>query len=275
MKLHISYNVFDGEELLRANVEHMRHHADTISVVFQQISHYGNPCTPYLVPLIKDLIDEGLIDRAVEFAPPKFVNKNTHHIRHKLEMQKRYMGFMVAKESGATHYMSMDVDEFYEYTEMMKSKHAIEEGKYDTSACHILTYHANPNYVKPYTEKFYVPLIHSTQHVEPALHSEYFCYVDPTRGMFNYVKPVHFPKEFIKMHHFTATRLDLHRKYANHNAAINFIQLYGENYESHVIHDLTQMTEYVKDDMDTAKWFRIEESIEEFKERYVYGQQSR
>ena len=46
MKLGISYNVFDGEELLEKSILCIRDQVDFISVVYQEKSNFGNQCDP-------------------------------------------------------------------------------------------------------------------------------------------------------------------------------------------------------------------------------------
>ena len=62
MKLGVSYNIFDGEELLEGSIKQIRQHVDHISVVYQVVSNFGNPCNPELVPLLERLKSEGLVD---------------------------------------------------------------------------------------------------------------------------------------------------------------------------------------------------------------------
>ena len=44
MNLGVSYNVFDGEELLEGSIFQIRNEVDYISVVYQSISNFGHPC---------------------------------------------------------------------------------------------------------------------------------------------------------------------------------------------------------------------------------------
>jgi CRP-like cAMP-binding protein len=62
MKLGISYNLFDGEELLEGSIKQIRQHVDYVSVVYQTISNFGNTCSPELIRLLEKLKSEGLID---------------------------------------------------------------------------------------------------------------------------------------------------------------------------------------------------------------------
>ena len=62
MKLGISYNLFDGEELLEASINSVREEAFHVSVVYQTKSYYGNDANPKLLSLLSGLKRQGLID---------------------------------------------------------------------------------------------------------------------------------------------------------------------------------------------------------------------
>ena len=55
MKLGVSYNVFDGEELLESSIKSIRSEVDYISVVYQTVSNFGNQCSEELIPLLNRL----------------------------------------------------------------------------------------------------------------------------------------------------------------------------------------------------------------------------
>ena len=69
MKLGISYNVFDGEELLEKSILCIRDQVDFISVVYQEKSNFGNQCDPNLLPLLTSLKEKGLVDELFEYKP--------------------------------------------------------------------------------------------------------------------------------------------------------------------------------------------------------------
>jgi hypothetical protein len=66
MKVGISYNVFDGEELLENSIKSIRDNVDYVSVVYQTVSNFGNPCDDGLVPLLEKLVKDGLVDEIFE-----------------------------------------------------------------------------------------------------------------------------------------------------------------------------------------------------------------
>ena len=55
MKLGISYNLFDGEELLEYSINSVRDSCDHINVVYQKISNWGEPCSKDLEDILHDL----------------------------------------------------------------------------------------------------------------------------------------------------------------------------------------------------------------------------
>jgi len=59
MKIGVSYNLFDGEELLESSIKSIRKNVDYISVVYQTVSNFGNPCDEGLVPLLEELKSKG------------------------------------------------------------------------------------------------------------------------------------------------------------------------------------------------------------------------
>ena len=63
MKLGISYNLFDGEELLESSIKSVRNSTDHINVIYQKISNWGEPCSKNLEDLLSDLVKRKLIDK--------------------------------------------------------------------------------------------------------------------------------------------------------------------------------------------------------------------
>jgi len=90
MKLGISYNLFDGEELLESSIQSVRASADHINVIYQKISNWGEPCSENLEDLLSDLVKKKLIDKIYCYSPKKTsAGKN--------ELHKRNIGLNIAK----------------------------------------------------------------------------------------------------------------------------------------------------------------------------------
>ena len=69
MKLGISYNLFDGEELLEYSINSVRDSCDHINVVYQKISNWGEPCSKDLEDILHDLLRKKLIDKIYCYSP--------------------------------------------------------------------------------------------------------------------------------------------------------------------------------------------------------------
>ena len=106
-KYGISYNIFDGEELLEDSILQIRDLVEYISVVFQRESYWGNKCSANLIETLNRLKREGLIDDLVEYTNSPQLSP------HYNQINKRNIGIELSKRNYCTHHMSMDCDEFY------------------------------------------------------------------------------------------------------------------------------------------------------------------
>ena len=222
MKLGISYNLFDGEELLEASINSVREEAFHVSVVYQTKSYYGNDANPKLLSLLSGLKRQGLIDEIylydVDFSKSP---------KHDYERQKRDIGLTIAKKAGCSHFLSMDVDEFYDNNQLRSAKNYIVKKRIENSAVSIVEYLKKPEYkllngytfepVSPYN--FYVPFIMKINKFFSQKHNckWYPCLVDPSRALNNKDKFYLFPIQDVVMHHMSTVRADLYKKYANSN----------------------------------------------------------
>jgi hypothetical protein len=216
-KLGASYNLFDGEELLEGSIKQIRQHVDYVTVVYQTVSNFGNPCNSELVPLLDKLKSEGLIDELFEYKPK--VNKGGHYN----EIEKRNIGLSLSQRAGCTHHMSMDSDEYYTPLEFQRLKSTIEEGGYDSSYCQMQTYYKSWEYSLDPPETYYVSLIFKIkQDSSYVLGVPSPVLVDPTRRMSPINKPLILTRDEIQMHHGSYIRNDIRTKLTNSSASVNF-----------------------------------------------------
>lgn len=217
MKLGVSYNIFDGFELLEGSIKQIRQHVDYISVVYQTVSNFGNPCDPELVPLLERLKSEGLIDELFEYSPK--INKGGHFN----EIQKRNIGLALSQGVGCTHHMSMDSDEYYIPSEFENLKKTIIEGGYDSSYCQMQTYYKSWDYALDPAETYYVSLIFKIKNESSyVLMAPSPVLVDPTRRMSPTNKHIVLERKDIQMHHGSYIRDDIRTKLTNSSASVNF-----------------------------------------------------
>jgi len=217
MRLGISYNLFDGEELLEGSIKQIRKLVDYVSVVYQTTSNFGNPCNPGLVPLLERLKSEGLVDELFEYVPK--VNKGGHSN----EIQKRNIGLALSQGAGCTHHMSMDSDEYYIASEFEGLKKLVEENDYDSSFCQMQTYYKSWEYSLNPPEDYYVSLIFKIKTESSyVLGAPAPVLVDPTRRMSPTNKPLILTREQIQMHHGSYIRDNIRTKLVNSSASGNF-----------------------------------------------------
>ncbi|MDW7663289.1 MAG: hypothetical protein SCH12_00230, partial [Nitrosomonadaceae bacterium] len=157
MKLGVSYNVFDGEELLGPSIRLIREQVDYISVVYQVKSNYNNPCSDYLLDHLIQLKSIGLIDELLEYTPKIFSRDSNNGSYNELE--KRNIGLNLSRINGCTHHMSMDCDEFYVPEQFLYMKKVIIEHGYELGICHYQNYYKDSIYLIKSPPNDFVPTI--------------------------------------------------------------------------------------------------------------------
>lgn len=226
MILSASINLFDGEELLDAKLRALRSEIDHISIVYQTSSYAGNPCSPLLLGILDQLLKEGLVDELLEyqFEPDPFANPQI------FEADKRTRGLELARKFGATHFITMDADEFILPEAMAYAKQQVIEHDYDATACKLIDYWISPRYqvrglAEAWGDYLYVPLIYKIRpgiaFTAEKVHEHYFCIADTTRKL--PTQNPHRLDDHVIMHHMTtirAQRNGLISKYKNRSSYI-------------------------------------------------------
>lgn len=217
MKLSAGYVVFDGLETLERSIRSIRKSVDLVLVSYQTISWGNTQCSPNLIPTLQRLKGEGLIDELLEFkqfVPSPLITPEEVMRAKVYETNKRQSLLNRSLELGATHYLSMDADEFYVKEQFDEAKkQIIAEDLHATAVRYI-------NYLTPTLHqglsKFKVPFIYkigpkSRHHSVQFMFSE----VDPTRGIADdsYTRSRVFETDLITMHHMEMVREDLMGKY--------------------------------------------------------------
>ena len=217
MKLAAGYIVFDGLETLEASIRSIRSNVDTIIVSYQTVSWSGTRASATLVQLLHDLRKKKLIDHVLEFTkfrPSSLVSQESVMMAKSFEMAKRQSCLDLAKSVGATHYMSIDADEFYRESELAWAKSQIEEQSLEATALHYI------NYVTPTLHRGHsrwkIPFIYKiTPNCRHHSLQQIFSGIDPTRGLLDetYQKSRIFERGLISMHHMEMVRHDIAGKY--------------------------------------------------------------
>ncbi|MBQ7524345.1 MAG: hypothetical protein IJT08_01920 [Alphaproteobacteria bacterium] len=212
MKLGVSYNLFDGEELLEPSARAIRKSAQYINVIYQNVSNRGEKRDDDLGVMLHELKLRGVIDEYILYAPD-LSRKPSYN-----EKKKRVIGFELVKKRGCSHFLGMDVDEFYHHEEVERAKEKILTWNIKISAVSKIEYWANPELQVIDCARYeaFVPFIVKTTVSQKVTLDGYFpCLVDPTRKVKGHGRFFLFPKQEVVMHHMSSVRNDLEKKYRN------------------------------------------------------------
>jgi hypothetical protein len=223
-KVGVSYNLFDGEELLPFSINCIRKKVHHISVVYQKISNLGNPANADIEEKLEKLKRDGLIDEIYLYVPDLKASPR------KNERAKRDIGLKLAKKNGCTYFLSLDVDEFYDEKQFGEALAYIVANDVKASAVSIVEYLGSPEnqvlgihtFLPNSSElfNFYVPFLVKIRRLKRQRHGVgYFpCKTDPTRGLSNSGRFKIFSVNEIAMHHMSTIRKNLVKKYENSSA---------------------------------------------------------
>lgn len=152
-KYSVSYNVFDGVELLEDSINQIRSVVDHISIVFQETSNWGNKLTQKEIDIVYDLKNRNIIDDLFIY---RF--NNNISIQHN-ETSKRNIGVQIARDNNCTHCMTVDCDEFYVTSEFQLLINYHKENPESVSYLPLVAYYKDTKY-----------LIDSTSYEDADLH---------------------------------------------------------------------------------------------------------
>lgn len=216
-KYGISYNIFDGEELLEDSILCIRKLVEYISVVYQTESYWENKCSDNLVDLLINLKQKGLIDDLVEY-------KNDPKLSpHQNQINKRNIGVELSRKKYCTHHMSMDCDEFYTEDQFNNLLDWYDENPNFVGFADYNDYYKSPTYLIDKLHDTMVSLFFPIKNNNNRFELNYKSpvLVDPTRRP-NYNKYKIFDPEFIQMHHMTLVRKNINSKIRNAAKRLNY-----------------------------------------------------
>lgn len=216
MKLGVVFNVFDGEELLEDAVARIAHFSSYIILICQGVSNHGIENYAGAIECQR-LNNLGFVDEVMTFTPDLSQSPYTN------ELEKRNLGLHVLRKVGCTHFLMMDVDEFYRDTEAANAIQAIKDYDYGVTYCRLYTYYKYPVVQLTPMEEYFVPFICKlTDDVSlggPTLYEAPL--VDPTRRIRPVTNMHVFEQDVLTMHHMTFVRRDLEKKMRNSSACTN------------------------------------------------------
>ena len=211
MKLSASLNFFDGAELLVPCLKAIRPGVDHLSVVFQDISNFGNPASAASGVALREAVSLGLVDQVLTYVPQRDLGGGRN------EYAKRALGLRLAEQAGAEAMMFLDVDEFYELTPLLRARRRIVAEGLDFTTVYYRDYYRFPTWRMRGPSQGMVPFIcRLTPLTRHDLAGPYPVEVDPTRRILVGSGRHHlFAGHEIVMHHMTGVRLDSQEKLAN------------------------------------------------------------
>jgi len=212
MKLGITYNLFDGEELLESSVKSVRECAEHINVVYQTTSNWGEKASENIEDILSDLLKRKLVDKIYKYYPKKTsAGKN--------ELKKRNIGLNICKMNFCSHFLNMDCDEFYIKEQFNNAKKFIIDNDIYSSSCSFVNYIKKPIWKIEQKPQMYVPFIAKINLFSLINRKKYFpVLVDPTRKLNGSKKFKYFESDIIEMQHMWTIRSDLNKKFNNSSA---------------------------------------------------------
>lgn len=210
LKLALVYVVWDGEEIFTHSYRNMAPLADGVIIVWSRLS---NNC-----------------QNVGNFDPSRYPNAiavnhepNPGKSKQMNERDKRNAGLREAKRLGFTHFLMLDVDEFYDPIEFETEKARFKNDDLHGLVCRVKTYFKKPELTIGYDPATFVPFIHKiTPSLHYAMNKRYpFAYdsngprIDPTRQL-NIKRGVEWST--ITMHHYSHVRNDIRVKIENSSA---------------------------------------------------------
>jgi len=240
MKLGISYNIFDGEEMLPHTLKNLKEFAHFTIIVYQETSNFGNK-NEGLGERLKELYKDGLIDMLHCYEPTLSMNDDgTINFQSGSinEQKKRQYGLDACRANGCDTYMTLDCDELYDKKQFEWAMSDFERGGYDTSFTNLLTYYKKPTLQISPPETWYQPLfikIGATTRFQFQNPKEYPVFTDQTKM----VKAGHcrvYTREEIQQYHYAYVRHNIKSKVLNSSARVpkqqqEFVMMYYDEYK--------------------------------------------
>jgi hypothetical protein len=211
VKAGVSYNVFNGEEHLLASLAQVRSCVEHINLVVQYRSYIGRPCSAALYDVLAEARREGLYDVLHEYEPDTGLSPKLN------ELAKRSIGLEIAKAHGATHFMTMDCDEYYVPTEFAAARDFIVRSDVRTTAVATYLHIRRPIWRSREPDTTYCAFLTEIGlDSRLVLNAPYPVAVDPKRRLHGDEPSFHlFDPAEIAMRHMNLVRLDLTSKLEN------------------------------------------------------------
>jgi hypothetical protein len=222
-KVGVTYNVYDGIELLQHSIDCIREHVDYINVVWQDVSNRGEVDDT----VVDQLMQIKGIDEMIYYKPNLSLHVKVN------ETIKRQIGYDYALANGCDIWLNMDTDEMYKPEQFKSALQMFIDGGYDSSACQMITFYKFDNRAIFPFEDYYVPLFFRCKKGRTLGAHKWDVVCDMSRKM-EQGKLLVYTREQIEMHHYSMIRKDFAKKIRNKSAAINWpemVERYAQEWE--------------------------------------------
>jgi hypothetical protein len=208
MKISASYNFFNGDEHLIPSLILMRKCVEHISIIWQPISNSGEKMSSYAEEALALAGTSHLADDIILYEP----DLTLEHVNERI---KRRLGLNAARNVRASHFISVDADEFYRPEEFHAARCLIEENGWRSTSVNSFLHLKRPIYrSSDITCCCFVTAIDGSTDMGVA---DFPCpHVDPTRSMTADLHTHHhFDPSVVAMYHMNLVRRDLDQKLRN------------------------------------------------------------
>lgn len=209
MKLAAIWVVHDSEELLEGSIRQIYDYIDIPIINYQIVSWTGNRNDGLLEFVCR------LQDKFPRIVLQEYACEVTGSHPNKQQRHRKYVA--LAREMGATHYLTLATDEYYDSWQFAKAKQTIEDGGHDSSACRLYTFFKKPTYMLKPIENYYVPFIHKIRDKVIFNQAQYPVRVDPSRCICPCENFKKFGEDELMMYHYSWVRKDIKKKLFNHS----------------------------------------------------------
>ena len=214
MKLALSYNVFDGIELLEYSIKEVREVVDYVNVIYQTTSNYGEKTE--FDERISKMEKNGLIDNVILYEPLLNLRPKQN------ETIKRNLGLQDIKDKKFDYFINLDTDEFFKKEDIIKGlKFMKENPSVEETFVKNIRYYKYPTIQLSNTWEDYAPFIYKVN--KNNLGEKYTHNVDPSRS-YGSMNKHFFKSNEIIMHHMWMVRDDIEKKFRNKSSKNNFIE---------------------------------------------------
>lgn len=209
MQISASYNFFNGDEHLIQSLSRMRDCVDHISIVWQSTSNAGEAIDSEAQKTLNQAYAAQLFDDVIFFDPDLSLERSVN------ERLKRRIGLDVAINRDATHFLSLDADEFYRPEEFHAARIAISTAGWRSTSVNSFLHVKRPVWraLDVTCCCFITEITSDTKIGVPGFPC---ANVDPTRSMTAFSESHHhFSPSEVAMYHMNLVRRDIEQKLRN------------------------------------------------------------